>query len=66
MSIWDNDKIMPVSYRKRAMMAREIAKNLLPSLHNKTHFQAAETMYNRAPCKYNINYFKFLDFFSDK
>ena len=32
-SIWDNDKVMPASFRKRAMMAREIVKTLLPSLH---------------------------------
>ena len=62
MSIWDNDKIIPVSFRKRAMLAREIAKNLLPSLHNKTHFQGAIAMYNNQPGKYNIeltenNYF---------
>lgn len=37
-TIWENDKIIPPNIRKRAMMAREIAKNLLPSLHNKTHF----------------------------
>ncbi len=40
-SLWDNDKVMTASFRKRAILAREIAKNLLPSLHHKTHFQAA-------------------------
>jgi len=39
--IFGNDKVITASFRKRAMMARDIAKNLLPSLHLKTHFQAA-------------------------
>lgn len=32
------------------MMAHEIAKNLLPELHIKTHFQAAQTISNKMPC----------------
>ncbi|CAD8183002.1 unnamed protein product [Paramecium octaurelia] len=34
---------------RRAYLSRLIAKNLLPSLHNKTHFQAAQTMFNNLP-----------------
>lgn len=35
--------------RKKAMMANEIAKNLLPELHIKTHFQAATCISNNMP-----------------
>lgn len=38
--------MIPNSLKRRAILARDVAKNLLPSLHNKTHFQAAELMYN--------------------
>lgn len=38
-----------LTFRKRRIMAKEIAKNLLPSLHNKTHFMAAESLYNNCP-----------------
>ncbi|CAD8076000.1 unnamed protein product [Paramecium sonneborni] len=37
------------SLERKAYLSRLIAKNLLPSLHNKTHFQAAQTMYNNLP-----------------
>jgi len=40
--------------RKRAMMAHEIAKNLLPELHVKTHFQAARCISNNMPGKMHI------------
>ncbi|KAM3134335.1 hypothetical protein pb186bvf_013620 [Paramecium bursaria] len=34
---------------RKAYISRQIAKNLLPSLHNKTHFQAAASMFNNLP-----------------
>ncbi|KAL4506611.1 hypothetical protein ABPG72_000182 [Tetrahymena utriculariae] len=34
---------------RRRLLAKEIAKNLLPSLHNKTHFNAATSLYNSCP-----------------
>ncbi|KRX03189.1 hypothetical protein PPERSA_07017 [Pseudocohnilembus persalinus] len=48
-SIFNESEKIPNYIKKRAVVAREIAKNLLPSLHQKTHFQAAETMYNSQP-----------------
>ena len=41
------------SWKKRAMLAREIAKNLLPELHTKTHFQAASCVANNLPRNLN-------------
>lgn len=32
-------------------MAKEIARNVMPSLHNKTHFKAASDLFNNTPCK---------------
>ncbi|CAK81193.1 unnamed protein product (macronuclear) [Paramecium tetraurelia] len=37
------------SLDRKAYLSRLIAKNLLPSLHQKTHFQAASTMFNNLP-----------------
>ncbi|CAD8066751.1 unnamed protein product [Paramecium primaurelia] len=37
------------SQDRKAYISRLVAKNLLPSLHQKTHFQAASTMYNNLP-----------------
>ncbi|EAR90866.3 hypothetical protein TTHERM_00143720 (macronuclear) [Tetrahymena thermophila SB210] len=36
-------------WERRRLLAKEIAKNLLPSLHNKTHFNAATSLYNSCP-----------------
>lgn len=30
-------------------MAKEIARNVMPSLHNKTHFKAASDLFNNTP-----------------
>ncbi|CAK91652.1 unnamed protein product (macronuclear) [Paramecium tetraurelia] len=37
------------SLDRKAYLSRLIAKNLLPSLHQKTHFQATATMFNNLP-----------------
>ncbi|CAD8072311.1 unnamed protein product [Paramecium primaurelia] len=37
------------SLDRKAYISRLIAKNLLPSLHQKTHFQATATMFNNLP-----------------
>lgn len=41
-------------WKKKAMLSREIAKNLLPELHIKTHFQAATCISNNLPCKIKL------------
>jgi hypothetical protein len=40
---------VPEDVDKRAFFARQIAKNLLPSLHLKTHFKAIATISNSLP-----------------
>ncbi|EGR32376.1 hypothetical protein IMG5_085450 [Ichthyophthirius multifiliis] len=37
------------SWEKNRFLAKEMIKNLLPSLHNKTHFVAAQSLYNNCP-----------------
>lgn len=37
-SIFNDKERIPNYLKKRAVVARDIAKNLLPSLHQKTHF----------------------------
>ncbi|EGR29788.1 hypothetical protein IMG5_148700, partial [Ichthyophthirius multifiliis] len=58
-SAWDKNK----------EQAQQLAKKLLPSLHNKTHFNAAQLLYNNQPCnKFNtiIIYIKNIACLCDK
>lgn len=35
-------------FEKRSYLSRELSKNLLPSLHNKTHFKGVQEVSNRS------------------
>jgi hypothetical protein len=38
-------------FEKRSYLSRELSKNLLPSLHHKTHFKGIQEISNRIGCK---------------